>query len=398
MILSTKWSNTNYCDDGVLYDVKNPEQIKVEMLEAFPPESGINIHDGKGGTIKREGVWVTALKYLGLIYIPASLVPKYQSAINEILAASEDSHTNFGLPPRTTGPISYLISSSGNGRDVERTPAQKIVIDAETDALVSNATVRGFENWLMEKGITYITNVNLPLLEKLVQETRNARSEARTARSQMFEEELANYTESLTNQFSPESTSPSSGVNPHKIQISKVLSDATSSLHSPVSSTKNQMLQLYGDDLKNIRPFLPFNYSESINAVLSVLWNGGYKHLDPESAMQRKSRENSVLTVKRDSIIEILMTEDVHPVTNPIKYGPGQVAELAAQLFYDQVQSLHRKTKNHDPLSSQINLYTASSYACNYYLCYRKCMLSKWQVTKRYINFYDWLYNKPSNL
>lgn len=58
-----------YADDGILYDVENPEEILT-----FPASSGIKLNASKSQWIKRDGTWLTSLKFLGKRFIPKSLL------------------------------------------------------------------------------------------------------------------------------------------------------------------------------------------------------------------------------------------------------------------------------------------------------------------------------------
>lgn len=58
-----------YADDGILYDVENPEEIL-----SFPASSGIKLNALKSQWIKRNGEWLTSLKFLGKRFIPRNLL------------------------------------------------------------------------------------------------------------------------------------------------------------------------------------------------------------------------------------------------------------------------------------------------------------------------------------
>ena len=58
-----------YADDGILSGDDLTEQKKDEIL-TFPAESGIQVNTTKSGWIKKDGVWLKPLKFLGLTYHP----------------------------------------------------------------------------------------------------------------------------------------------------------------------------------------------------------------------------------------------------------------------------------------------------------------------------------------
>ena len=58
-----------YADDGILYNVEDPTKV----LD-FPASSGIKLNLDKSQWIKRDGTWLTSLKFLGKRFIPANLL------------------------------------------------------------------------------------------------------------------------------------------------------------------------------------------------------------------------------------------------------------------------------------------------------------------------------------
>lgn len=61
-----------YADDGLIYGHTNPEEI----LANIPARSGIKVNSEKSQWIKRDGVWLTSLKFLGIRFIPKGLLTK----------------------------------------------------------------------------------------------------------------------------------------------------------------------------------------------------------------------------------------------------------------------------------------------------------------------------------
>jgi hypothetical protein len=59
----TQRNSISYADDPIFYDDE-------DFVIKDNPEKGINLHEKKCKWIKRDGVWLSELKYLGLIYDP----------------------------------------------------------------------------------------------------------------------------------------------------------------------------------------------------------------------------------------------------------------------------------------------------------------------------------------
>ncbi len=70
LMLSSLYKIVQYADDGILYDYTSLPSLR------FPPETGITIHPQKSEEIRREGVWLKPLKFLGQVYLPESLLPE----------------------------------------------------------------------------------------------------------------------------------------------------------------------------------------------------------------------------------------------------------------------------------------------------------------------------------
>jgi len=66
LLLNPDCDVVQYADDGILYNLK---RSPAELL-TFPVESGIKVNWQKSGGIRREGVWETGIKFIGLLYTP----------------------------------------------------------------------------------------------------------------------------------------------------------------------------------------------------------------------------------------------------------------------------------------------------------------------------------------
>jgi hypothetical protein len=62
--------NLNYCDDGLLYCNSSSDLETVLQASLGSEESGVIVHPGKSRWVKKDGVWLTGLKFVGLRYDP----------------------------------------------------------------------------------------------------------------------------------------------------------------------------------------------------------------------------------------------------------------------------------------------------------------------------------------
>ena len=103
LLLKSGSKNVQYADDGILYDLSPSLIQKLESgnTNFFKPESGIEIHPKKSRFIKKDNIWQTGLKFLGLMYIGPNILPAY---LDQLPAKAQDEKLDNGL----------LVTSEGN--------------------------------------------------------------------------------------------------------------------------------------------------------------------------------------------------------------------------------------------------------------------------------------------
>lgn len=67
LLINPSFKVCQYADDGNAYGMKDPDSFSIN----FSPESGIRIHEGKSSWVKKHGYWLTPLKFLGKVFLPA---------------------------------------------------------------------------------------------------------------------------------------------------------------------------------------------------------------------------------------------------------------------------------------------------------------------------------------
>ena len=135
-----------YADDGIIYDTPKPE----ELLN-FPKASGISQNMAKSKWIKRDGVWLTSLKFLGKRYIPANLLTKeqliFQKSQDGILCNSTRTEKNFVFD-------SYELVREAHQYDIQQSAVK-------TQGLVSPCLDRkgqSFKEWFETKYFGFVNS------------------------------------------------------------------------------------------------------------------------------------------------------------------------------------------------------------------------------------------------
>jgi len=102
-----------YADDGLIFDVPE-EEIALRLRDPILKEAGVKIHPTKSRMIKKNGIWLHPLKFLGLTYDPVT--DNLESSVRSLQGAKglpipQKFHTLMGLYSLNRGRILNSLRS-----------------------------------------------------------------------------------------------------------------------------------------------------------------------------------------------------------------------------------------------------------------------------------------------